>query len=308
MFSLPSETLEHIVLYTGPIGCAMLFMTCSAMRPVVREHIGLKKHLCGHIAASGKVRLMKWAIDNGCQMSSYSATAAAEHGKLDMLKYIKAVKYPQCRLPPSAIVAAAGANQFRITRWLIITNKMSTPPGALCAAAFANHFDMVKWLLYTYTYHQRKCIGLDDGFLDAAKAGNLRIIKWLKTRHEDEFGNQCLNQYDMQWICGTAARYCHNNIIRWCIANGLDYIHCDTIQSAISGGNIRGVILLSDIRHNAFPLDYDACKSASYNGHLPMIKWLRLHGHPVNVEVIRRKAIKYGHTHIVDWLDSLPPV
>lgn len=306
MFSLPFETLEHIVLYTGHVGCAMLFMTCSAMRPVVREHIGSKKHLCNHIAASGKVRLMKWAIDNGCRMSSRSVDAAAEHGKLDMLKYIKAVHYPQRELPSSALVAAAGANQFRIARWLVITNKMRTSQTALGAAARANHFGMVKWLLRTYTNYQREHIDIYDGFLDAAKSGNLRIIKWLTTRPEDEFDDPCLTQYDIRWICSTAAHHGRNNIIQWCIANGLSYIHGDTIQSAIFSGNIRGVILLSDIRHGAFPLDYDACESATRNGHLSMIKWLRLHGYPFNVEVIRHKAIKCGHMHIIEWLDSLP--
>lgn len=173
---LPSELLNQIGAFAGPVCRTVLFSVSKSWRAAVGGQILKKRKLCKHIAKTGRVKLLKWALDMGCVWTHKTASYAAHAGKHDLFKW---AKQNGCPWDKHIAAAAVKNGDFRLVRW-IVRNGGKLTEKSFRVACKCGHFEMVKWLW------TRNCPGTGRCML--IPASNLKITKWLVNSHRDYYG------------------------------------------------------------------------------------------------------------------------
>ena len=110
--------------------------------------------LCTWAAFGGKLETLKWLIAHGSPVGADVAKEAAEHGHLDVLKYLKA-QFPEqyTEFPRKAMVLAARHNYAEVVEWLHANNTVLTPEVVYEAAQYG-FADIVRWALRQGCYYE----------------------------------------------------------------------------------------------------------------------------------------------------------
>lgn len=167
--------------------------------------------------------------------------------------------------------------------------RMSDKTIASYVGARAGRLDLVKWA----------STNEDDELLDraikidahicanAARGGNLHILKWLREQG-------C--PWDWQ-TCAQAARGGHLEVLTWARSNGCPW-NANVCANAAMGGNLRLLMLLRD---QGCPWDWRTCTSAIRGEYLEILDWTTQQpGCPWNCENLKGAAEDW-HVEMLQW-------
>jgi hypothetical protein len=242
------------------------------------------------------------------------------------------------------IIAAASKNNLKIVKWLI-SRKCKVPSAALYHAAFGGSLEMLKclvggggvldslvfcnalradgdrdrreiqlWLL------EKHCPMDTNTFVEAAKCGNLEIMKLMKDlgySWEDDYscsifsaaaegGNldvmkwlhasECPNSV---WTFARAARRGNIENMDWLLSIGSPF-DASTFETAIYFGNYD---VMEWCLANNFPADSTSFNAAVMNGDINLLNWLRERKFPWNRSIFAN-AKSDGKREIIEWLNA----
>ncbi len=110
---------------------------------------------CSEAARYGHFELLKWALENGCVWDDKMFLNAAEGGHLDMLKWI----LPRCKFSKKS----TENKKLSVFKWgpLLCSN-----------AALNGHLDVLKWAI------ENGCKWDNQTCINAEKNGHLELLKW----------------------------------------------------------------------------------------------------------------------------------
>ncbi len=149
----------------------------------------------------GKLDLLKFAVNNGLLLNTYTCAIAAYYGHLDILKF---AHNPADRWDKNNICGyAAENNQLEIIKWAI-ENGCAWDGSTCVTAAMFGHIDILKWL------RANGCEWNKSTVLYAAKNGHLNILKWAVE-------NGC--EWDSD-ACYYAKRNGQLEVVKWALENG----------------------------------------------------------------------------------------
>ena len=133
---------------------------------------------------------------------------------------------------------------------------------------------------------------------DAARGGHLEVLKWARAQEPPCHWN---------WeTCFGAAREGHLDVLKWARSQDPP---CPwswaTCSEAAEGGQLEVLEWARD-QDPPCPWDWATCARAAEGGQLEVLKWLRDQDPPCPWSrcKCRRRASKYGHQHVVDWIDQ----
>jgi len=133
-----------------------------------------------------------------------------------------------------------------------------------CVTAVVIPFVCREWReMVSYHNHQRphpQRVGAE-----AAKAGNLRVLQWLKEM-------RC----PMVWVCYGAASAGRLDVLKWARENDCPWDH-KTCAQAAKGGHLD---LLKWARKKGCPWGTDTYTLAVEEGHVDLLKWVKENGCP----------------------------
>jgi hypothetical protein len=93
--------------------------------------------ICSRIAATGQLRVMRWACSQGCRVTASTCTAAARGGHIEMLRFIASGETGRSEQTAvdmwtaKACLEAAGAGHLEVLRWLRSADETEFETGAL---------------------------------------------------------------------------------------------------------------------------------------------------------------------------------
>ena len=124
----------------------------------------------------------------------------------------------------------------------------------------------------------------------AALWGNISLIKILY-----ENGSP----WDEE-TCEHAAKGGHLNVLKYLHENGCPWNDMTCFYAAY-GGHLS---VLKYAHENGCPWDEKTCRGAAEGGHLNVLKYARGNGCPWDAYTCQSKAIKGGHTHVLEWIHA----
>lgn len=154
-----------------------------------------------------------------------------------------------------------------------------------------NRLEILKWL------NEQKCPWDEKTCDKAAYRGHLDIIRW--ALEDQKFKCSTL------W-CRIAAEQGKIHIVQWAHEKGYidptnTYYLCTWIAT---GGNLE---LLKWACATGYPLNRTVCRNAAQFGRLEILKWAieqGCHWHHIITPRLHEFAAKFGHPHIVQWLQE----
>ena len=155
----------------------------------------------------------------------------------------------------------------------------------------------IKWLRSKGKHFDQFCVA------DAAGRGHLEAIKEMrrsKARGTDESSRARWSEEAVE----EAAKGGHLEVVQWLRQNGCPWSIWACTFSA-RGGHLE-VLKWARDQDPPCPWDWATCARAAEGGQLEVLKWLRDQDPPCPWSrcKCRRRASKYGHQHVVDWIDQ----
>jgi len=132
----------------------------------------------------------------------------------------------------------------------------------------------------------------------AAEGGQLEVLKWLRDQEPP-----C--PWDWE-TCAWAAERGHLEVLKWARSQDPPCPWNEgTCAMAAQGGHLE-VLKWARDQDPPCPWDWATCARAAEGGQLEVLKWLRDQDPPCPWSrcKCRRRASKYGHQHVVDWIDQ----
>jgi len=216
----------------------------SARQGYLRLLIWLKANGCPmsmslcEAAACSSLEVVKWATDHGCPWTPMSWAAAAEAGRLDILKWAKSQDKP---MPDFKIICerAALGGRVEILEWIrerTFSSQNLYEPNHIALAASGGHQGVIKFL-------RTQGVSWDASACRLAAANNhIELLKWLRE-------NNC--PWD-KTVCDAAAATGQLDVLQWLVSSGCpwssdakDYATANQQQKVIDWINTCG--LPSDI-------------------------------------------------------------
>jgi ankyrin repeat protein len=282
-------------------------------------------------AEQGNLEMLKYCVGKECPVDGDACARAAESGSLECLKYLKEVG--RVRWHCATATCAAKHGHIHILKYLNECDYYDfydylSDENACVHAAANGHLDCLKYL------HEEVYLPLDvehpyedlEFSIDevAAENGHLHILEYLvglnySVRDRDacflaaQNGHlDCLRYLhevakaplDFRWIAERAAENGNLHILKYLVECGFDEFDEDAYfvaELAASYGHLHILEYLVERGFDEF--DEDACASASAarNGHLDCLKYLHeVAGAPLYSTAA--EAAGYGHLHILEYL------
>ena len=237
---------------------------------------------------------------------------AAEHGQMEVLRWLKTEGHDWCEYTWSAVSrAAARGGHVDILKWLHATGcpalkNASTAAGAAAGAAGA-----------PLPYYKRKRLAADGGgcggdiISEAARWGRLDALVFLR-------------DIGVPWPstgCRTAILCGDHDVVKWMVREGCplgDIFPCSSIVSFIASvpDSIGILQWLKDeqgmgepggglFRDDATGADKaDALRAAAYHGNFPVMRWLRMEAGAEWSEETTAAAADGGSIECLSWLHA----
>lgn len=263
--------------------------------------------VCHLAMASGNEDVVKFLIKNRYSMDERTCSAAAMHGNIGMLRWLRGESDWVCPWGRSTVGLAAQNQRWRTLLYLTTPGSFpyrdracphdgevceaiaesgcieeihrtrkngllrSWTPQSFHIAEAAGHFQVVKWLLENrYPWHPEYA-----GFSAAAK-GHLEILRWL---HRGE--RACPSFYGLPWneqLCYEAAKGGHVHVLEWLRRKDHKRGPCPWNKNVCSGAAERGNLdVLVWLRKEEDRCEWSSrtCEMAARRGHLHVLRWIR---------------------------------
>ena len=175
--------------------------------------IKFRRDICEWAAASGKLEIIQWAMENNCNnFNTWTCARAAANGHLDILIWLRS---NNCPWDIWTIIYAVVSGHLEVVKWVhnnVHDNVhgedfwyIPIREGDLCMyAAGKGHLHILKWARQNgYSWNPWSCTY-------AATDGHLETLKWLRN-------NNC--PWD-EWTCVRAADNGHLELFKWAYENG----------------------------------------------------------------------------------------
>ena len=221
--------------------------------------------LLNYAAFQGSVEILRWLMEEkGCKLNKNTGWYAGVSGSVEVLEHMRGRGY---KFTKAACEGAAMGGCLEALKFL----RGLDPP--------------CPW---------------DEETCDwAAQGGHLDVLKWLRSQDPP-----C--PWDEEMICGGPAGVGHLDVLKWLRSQDPPCPWDEwTCTCAALGGNLD---VLKWLRSQDPPCPWDkvTCSEAAKGGHLEVLKWLRDQDPPCpwSRSKCREEASKYGHQHIVDWIDQ----
>lgn len=244
------------------------------------RHDGLPRSskVCAALAGLGNIRLIKFALQEGCEWTWQASHQASRAGHLHILQWAQ-----KRRLPWNTHVCEGGAEggHLNLLKWAR-SNDCAWGSTTTCLAAREGHLDVLRWA------RAEGCPWDSATFFAAARAGHVEVLQFA-------LENGC--EWNV-WIAWGAAKGGHLEALRWAIDNGCAW-NTATCEAAASGGHL-GVVRWAVA--NGCPWNGRTCEAAARGGHLEVLRWSVENGCPCDEEKVWQLAVERGRTDVQQWL------
>ena len=245
------------------------------------DHNVIHSSVCNYAAYNGHIKILQWAIENGCSLDTHLNGTIARNGQFEVLEYLSKTDN---LFGPDICAGAAYGNHFEILKWAY---KNGCPMDVnVCAYAAKNgNFEMLKWA------RENDCKWDVDTCIYAAKNGNFDILKW---SINDGYKHDIM-------ICKLAVSSGNLEIVKWLIDNGFKYDDAVFLTS-IKYEHIEIINFLYTLyfRHSSLdPILF--LRYAIEHGKLESLKFLCKHI-PSNLYELCRYAAAAGQIKVLKWL------
>ena len=247
-------------------------------------------------AATGKLDILKWAIEEGCPWDvNVCSLAAAGNNHICILKWIllESGNDVNCVPLPSLFVAAAEGGHLKTLQWLYLNyiNEFRLDDGTVCKAAVeSGSLDVLQW-----AHH--KGFSLDhEAFEAAVTGGSLEILDWLWHN-----GCQAQDPINPEFEADLFFWPSHDgriDVLEWLFSKGFQ----PDFSAWICPAKIGNFAVLECLLEHNCPGNEVVCPTAAGVGTLDVVKWARNHGFPWTNTM--PSALIGGHTEIVSWAQA----
>jgi hypothetical protein len=199
-------------------------------------HAGCKCTLPGEmvaasVASAGDLCALKWCLEQGYHVSAKAKHAAAEHGRVHLLKWLRGVS----GLNRTVQHAARHVHTLEYLHNLHLVDEE-----AFTSAASKGLTELMDWLLANGFHPRSKAIR------EAAKAGQKGAIEWLLNNGAlwtaDTVACAAQHGLDMVlWVmvrgaawapeaCIVASKYGHDDVVKYALRNKLPFHHAECVR------------------------------------------------------------------------------
>ena len=237
-------------------------------------------------ATRGHLHVLTWLKNEmRIPISSNTSKAAAEAGQIEVLKWMKVMKFDR----NYALQPAVKGGQLHVLKWLEGEGHVPIPwhgSQLYTDAILNNQFEVVKWLHSQGYLFTETCCAL------AARKGDLDLLKWLRER-------------GCPWGALTlleAAGGGYLAVLRYAMENGCfssSDIATQLMTRAMESGNLD---MLKYLKEKGYPWPSGFYEKAAARGYLDILKWLHQNGCPCPTTPASFAAATNGHLSVLLWL------
>lgn len=160
--------------------------------------------ICAWAAQLGKLEILKWLRANGFPWDGETIGRAAEGGYLEIIKWAYDNGSPMNEI---TFKLAVNGGRLKILEWLK-AHDCPWDATSTTKAARRGNLEVLKWL------RANKCPWDENIYIKAAKKGHLDIIQWA-------WENGCPRN---ELACWTASAYGNLEVLKWLRANGFPWV------------------------------------------------------------------------------------
>jgi hypothetical protein len=181
--------------------------------------------------------------------------------------------------------AAALSGRVNILQHLVTKQQCPKPNSLSHFAARSGSISMLKWLKA-----QSWCTFDDFTCAGAAEGGHLAVLQHLRSEGCD---------WDVESIECYAASSGSIEVVEWLRQQQGIVVDANVLSWAAGAGQIA---TCEHLRSTGCDWDSDACDQAVSEGKDDMLRWLREQGCPWSVSGLCTRAVRYGYTHVLDYV------
>ena len=250
-------------------------------------------NLVNYAAFQGSVEIMRWLVEvKGGELNEETGFWAGRGGSVEVLEYVRGRGY---EFDEGACQGAARGGHLEALKFL----RGQDPPCpwnvATCyEAAKGGHLEVLKWA----RDQDPPCRWDEWTCEEAAGGGHLEVLKWARDQDPPCPWNER--------TCQSAVRGGHLEVLKWARSQDPP---CPWNESTCSGAAEEGhleVLKWARSQDPPCPWGEATCHEAVGRGHLDVLKWARSQDPPCpwSRSECRERARRYGHQHVVDWIDQ----
>jgi hypothetical protein len=163
-------------------------------------------------------------------------------------------------------------------------------------AALGGQLKILKWVSGLKIKVKCFCVAGITTFKNAAKKGNIKILKWLQKEFYCDV--EGLSGYFTRAVCDTAALFGHLDVLKWAKKN--NYIFSVRTSLNAAHGGYLDILKFIEIECGT-TFGWVVCSGAALGGHLEVLKWARQNGYPWG-DKTSSNASESGHFGLLKWL------
>lgn len=133
--------------------------------------------------------MLKWAKEHGCEWKLDTCTAAAKHGRLEVLKYARANGYNMSML---AVIEAVHGGHLEVVGWLNDVGYKANQNFVTNAAMESFRIDVLQWL-----YDSGYLTDLEEIVDLAIARSNLEVLKWAEDKGFSDW-QACITSFSVE--------------------------------------------------------------------------------------------------------------
>jgi hypothetical protein len=265
-------------------------------------------------AKHGKLSVLIFLRDRGCEWNEKTCQQAARHGHLDILKH---AVLNGCDFSISTMKHAAKGGHSEILKWIykyhmtsgvsaeVLKLFISACENSILAFAQLGDMDMLKYVYGLFCTAEIEFMHVSDEewnsdfpihrftLESAAMSGNLNLVKYL---HEE------LHVGWDGYLTNSAAKNGHLDILRYAVQNGCKVWSGDILETAIDGGHFDVLVWLLANEHGHWTSD--CTMSATLRGDMRILELAFNNGVEFFTYESLDAAVKSENLEVVTWLIS----
>jgi hypothetical protein len=248
---------------------------------------------CDAIASTGRLDILKWALDMDCPWDESCANICASGGHMEMFHWIMSNR-ELFEINESRLVNdAALGGHLELLQWAIKEYGLKWNVFTFGWAVRSGNFELMKWARNNECpWDARTCTA-------AARLGRLDVLEWARRENCPWDAQTCTaaaekgHLHVLEWArsrespcpwdgstCAGAARWGHLHILQWARARGCPWDE-RTCERAATRGRLE---ILQWARENGCPWDEETTRIAAQLERLDLLAWAMDHGCPIQID------------------------
>ncbi len=215
---------------------------------------------CDAIASTGRLDILKWALDKGCPWDYRCASTCASCGHMEMFRWILDLNRESFDINVDSLCSNAASGGHLQLLQLAREHGCPWDENTFHCAARSGNFQLMKWArINGCRWDSNTCTA-------AARLGQLEILQWA---HEEN----C--PWDAK-TCAVAAEGAHLHVLEWARSRESP---CPWDERTCGGAALFGHLhILQWARAKGCPWDKRTCEGAAKHGNLEILQWARENG------------------------------